>query len=245
MLNKWWWWSWVSGSGSIVGHCHSDCDCPLTHHRTHDPLNLSHWNSLSPICSIGLELFQQCRDHIVLPAVVVHEQSNGVDVLLISALLLDYAHDIPARYHSGLHRRPNHRCCRSTASTTNVCNIPSRSAKHHCIRTRPCHKQVAEVLKARGADGCSLLTAAAEGGNEAIFADVPVLMGGKVRGRGLVAVITVIQDAAMTQGLLLGQKQMQQQQQQKKNTPRPTGIARAERGETGETGGWKRSDLFL
>lgn len=41
------------------------------------------------------------------------------------------------------------------------------------------------MLKARGDDGCSLLTAAAEGGNETVFVDACVLMGGKVSCLGL------------------------------------------------------------
>lgn len=44
--------------------------------------------------------------------------------------------------------------------------------------------QTANVLKARVEGGCSLLTAAAEGGNEAVFADAILLMGGKVSRRG-------------------------------------------------------------
>ena len=44
--------------------------------------------------------------------------------------------------------------------------------------------QIIVILEARGGDGSSLLTAAAEGGNKAIFSDASDLMGGKVSGRG-------------------------------------------------------------
>ena len=46
--------------------------------------------------------------------------------------------------------------------------------------------QVADVLKTRGEDGSSLLTAAAEGGNETVFVEAVVFMGGEVSGRGYV-----------------------------------------------------------
>ena len=42
------------------------------------------------------------------------------------------------------------------------------------------------------------MTAAAEGGNEAVFVDVPNLMGGKVSGRGIVSAILAIHGAAKT-----------------------------------------------
>lgn len=48
--------------------------------------------------------------------------------------------------------------------------------------------QIADVVKARGEDGRSLLTAAAEGGNEAVFVEVIILMGGKVSGTGYMRV---------------------------------------------------------
>lgn len=49
--------------------------------------------------------------------------------------------------------------------------------------------QIADVLNARGEDGCSLLTAAAEGGNEAVFVDIPILMGGKVSSDDILSAI--------------------------------------------------------
>lgn len=49
--------------------------------------------------------------------------------------------------------------------------------------------QVAEVVGAWGEDGCSLLTAAAEGGNEAVFMEVVGLMIGRVSRRGFSRVI--------------------------------------------------------
>lgn len=44
--------------------------------------------------------------------------------------------------------------------------------------------QMADVLKTRGEDGSSLLTAAAEGGNDTVFVEVLILMGGQVSRRG-------------------------------------------------------------
>lgn len=63
-------------------------------------------------------------------------------------------------------------------STTHVFNISPRPAERHCVLSDL--GQITDVLKARGGDGCSLLTAAAEGGNEAVFVDACVLLGGKV-----------------------------------------------------------------
>lgn len=40
--------------------------------------------------------------------------------------------------------------------------------------------QIAEVLEAKGSDGSSLLTAAAEGGNEAVLGEVSSILGGMV-----------------------------------------------------------------
>ena len=51
-------------------------------------------------------------------------------------------------------------------------------------RTPGDHVQVAELIEARGEDGCSLLTAAAEGGNEALFEEVVDLIEGKVSDAG-------------------------------------------------------------
>lgn len=49
--------------------------------------------------------------------------------------------------------------------------------------------QVAKVIEARGKDGRSLLTAAAEGGNDAVFSEVLDLMRGKVNRRGFMTAI--------------------------------------------------------
>lgn len=133
----------------------------------------------------------------------------GLDASLERALRLDYAPRNPCA--TSLHLASSkHRFCLATVSTTHARTVPSRPAKHHIFSIRPTHEQVAEVLEARGADGCSLLTASAEGGNEAIFLDAPVLMGGKVSRREFVSVVVPTYDEAKTYCSQWGLTQQQQ-----------------------------------